>query len=236
MITLALKKLSLAIVLLLVICSTTAAQQSSTRPEDGTKPYLSVFVHRGQAPNEKLLLQHFRSDPSLMKVAADCHFRIYDEFDPLYKERHSSYIPVETFPCVMLQRSDGGVVYKASGLNVPAGATELFDQMAYYAKLDPMSPRKDSIDLRPMAASEDCPDGKCPVRPTPQPDPMFPNLRPNGPALPDTSELIKPVVQPVRNSVAAAVWIAIGLGVLFLVSIGSVVVLVVLYVASKVLR
>jgi hypothetical protein len=229
---------SIAVALLVAWSAVAVAQEQSTRPTD-QRPHLSIFTSAfcAKVPHEAELVRAFASDPSLAAIRTQCHWHHYTPNDPIYKERFRKIIPPDRLPAVLLQRADGGYVYKATGSNVPNSAAELFDEMAHYASLDPLKTPADSIEARPYSSwatimqsgldgipdvdgpPQDCPDGNCPL-----PDSVAPVTPAAGPALPDSAELLGGR-QPIRNAGAAVIWIiggvvalalCAGFGVLFL--------------------
>jgi hypothetical protein len=229
----------LALVLVALGCRPACCQESP-RPEDGARYHLVVVTSEAIQPHERLLLDNLARDPSLAAIRKQCHFAHYTPANPLYAGRYAAAIPPDRLPAVMLARPDGGVVYFAAGDTVPASAGELFDQLEFFAKLDPALDPDAPVRIRDIARP-DCPDGRCPpaspsrpaVTPEPPagPGPLAPYVRP----LRDSSELLR-TVQPVKNSVAAVVWIVGGVLFVFVGSTLAVLFVGVLWIVAKVLR
>jgi hypothetical protein len=175
------------ICLICLICFPRIAwpQQVSTPPPENTFPHLSIFTSPlyKSIPDQAALVNAFATDPNLANVKRGTNFHHYTDRDPLYKARYAKTIPVDRFPAIMLQRADGAYVYKATGSNVPSSPSAIFDEMAYYAKLDPLTGPADSKEARPWrpwqlrdistrmdngipdvdGPPQDCPDGNCPI-------------------------------------------------------------------------
>lgn len=178
------------------------AQQVPTPPPENSRPHLSIFTSSlyRLLPEDAALVKAFETDPQLIKVKAGTNFHHYTDRDPLYKARYAKTIPLDRLPAIMLQRADGGYVYKATGSNVPSSPSDIFDEMAHYAKLDPLTGPSDSQEARPWQVRalylddgipdvdglpQDCPGGRCPV-----PNDTVPNDNDNlAPNYPDSAEL-----------------------------------------------
>lgn len=123
-------------------------------PEDGDVWHTSLFVHPNwQAiPAERRLIAAFETEPRLVSLKAQSKYHLYTSDDPIYKERFASAVPV--IPALVVQRSDGEVIYKGSGDKVGDDPHSLGHAI------------KDTI-------RKQCPDGRCrPIVPKPVPEPL----------------------------------------------------------------
>ena len=246
------------ICLICLICVNSVwAQQVQLPPPENTLPHLSIFTSPfyKSMPEHAALVKAFESDPNLAKVKRGTNFHHYTDRDPLYKARYAKTVPPDRFPAIMLQRADGGYVYKATGSNVPSSPSAIFDEMAHYAKLDPLTGPADSKEARPWRPWQvrdisyqlqgiadvdgppqdcpDCPGGTCPPR---DPGEVPPSLSPGDSSIapPDSVELGGR--HPVRETGAVIVILVgclVGLIVLFG---GGLFILLVAFIISRVLR
>lgn len=246
------------ICLICLICPSLAiAQQVPTPPPENRRPHLSIFttdLYRS-IPEEAALVDAFDKDPQLKQLKSQTNFHHFTNSGPLgtlYKARFSKVIPPDRFPAILLQRADGGYVYKATGSNVPSSPSAIFDEMAHYAKLDPLTGPADSKEARPWFRPlrdisyqlqgvadvdgppqdcPDCPDGRCPV-----PDdtaPSYPDSS-NAPLQPDSVELGGR--HPVRET-GALVVILIGLLIGgFVLVCGGIILLGIVWLVSRAVR
>lgn len=246
-------KLTRPFLIWLFAISTAWAQQVATPPPENRLPHLSIFTSSQyrSIPAEAAIVHAFEADPNLVKLRRQTNFHHYTDQDPLYKTRYAKTVPLDRFPAIMLQRADGGYVYKATGSNVPA-ATAIFDEMLHYASLDPLTGPADSKEARPWRPWQvrdisyqlqgvpdvngppfvfdgDCPDGKCPLNPdTP---PVYPPSDSSLPRLPDSIELGGR--HPVRETgavIVIAIGLFIGAVVLF---VGGLIVLGLVWLVSR---
>ncbi|MGN6545013.1 MAG: hypothetical protein ACTHK7_08180 [Aureliella sp.] len=197
-----------ALLLAFVLSGSASAQQVSPPPEDAGRPWLVVITHKTPGPQEQMLLDLVARDENLAAIRKQCQYAHYDNENPLYTQRYAKSFGQKPLPVVLLQRADGGVLYLASGDNVPDSGRELFDQMKYYSSLAPTRDSRDSVghygapnyspytDTRPFSQCPGpycpnpgprCPDGDtCPIVPG------VPNLNPfdggGGLHLPDSTE------------------------------------------------
>lgn len=117
--------------------------------------------------------------------------------DPVYS-RFSALAPADKLPVVVVQRADGGYVYKASAGNIPTDHYALGREIEYYAGLDPlkMNNADGSGSMADSAAthgqigwlneSDFCPDGRCPTQPR---QPLLAPKRPLVQVGPDSVEM-----------------------------------------------
>jgi hypothetical protein len=234
------------LVVFLVAAGSAFGQQVANPPED-TRPYLSIFTNAQYAgiPHEAALVKAFATDPNLQAIKSQCRWNHYLPHDAFYKQRFAKLIPPDRLPAVLLQRADGGYVYKSTGSNVPDSGAEIFDEMSHYAALDPLRGPADSIEARPfdkwrLRISGDggvpdvdgCPDGTCP-----KPD-ALPDYSPGPVQIPaDSAELLGGGERmPIRNMAAAGVFLVgimlAGMVLLF----GLLFLVVIVYLLSKAFR
>jgi len=127
-------------------------------PEDGGKCHLSIFVRKDGTPADNMLLKAFSAEPGLADLRRRCHWHVYTPSDPHWKAELSKTTCRENeFPCVMIQKPSGEVVYKASGDALPATARALAGEMSM-------------VTSGQIAASLESSCFRCP-RPKPQPTP-----------------------------------------------------------------
>ncbi len=226
----------IAVIALLGIGNALSAQQqpSAPLPDDSHKWNLAIFTSdRWRVdPNESEFVAMFDTDPTLSDLKRRAHWHHYTAGDVVYKNRFAKYISVNQFPCVWFQRPDGGIVYKASGDNTPRTATDLVEQLRYYTKLDPYSLKShptapDSRVVHGISQNGSnplCPDGNCPLpnqpyQPQPYQTPYIPDGSYSG-ELADSATMFNRDrdrwwQNPVKNSMAAVIWILGGVVALF---------------------
>ena len=139
---------------------------------------LALFL--GSDAQSKQLLQWFDQDPQLVKLRGACEFQIYTANNTLYRTRYASIVPVDQFPVVLFQDSNGGHVHAAGRAMIPSTASELYSdlrqghelykQALQAQKTGALKARGYSWDQAISPAMylspEDCPDGHCPTEPT----------------------------------------------------------------------
>ena len=142
-------------------------------PEDGQSYYLTLFTTPSWKQNtrESSFVNWFSQDQRLAGLKRQVHFNHYTADNTMYRAKFAESIG-NSFPAVTLQDSNGKVVAKYSGVNVPATSDQLADLIAG--------------DLR----NYDCPN--CPrPKPTPTPAPTpAPTPVPGPPVIPDST--VKP--------------------------------------------
>lgn len=237
------------IIFLIAISSSAIAQQVATPPEDN-RPYLSIFTNSLWAgiPHEAALVKAFETDPNLRSIKNQCRWNHFRPDDAFYKQRFAKLIPPDRFPAILLQRADGGYVYKSTGSNVPDSGAEIFDEMSHYAALDPLRGPADSIEARPfdkwraritgdggvpdIDGPPRCPDGNCPL-----PD-ALPDYGPGPVQIPaDSAELLGGGERmPIRNMAAAAVFVVGIMAAALLGLFGFLFLVVVVYIIAKAFR
>jgi len=210
------------ILIALLFAASLAAPSFAQLPEDGKACSLIVVDVPHGSPAGKALVEMLNTTPELREIANRCQRHTFKPDSPLYLSRYASTFAGASLPIFAMCRPDGGVLYKASGANVPTDAKALTDELMHRIKLDSDLSRGDGIEWPSVAINEsDCPGGKCPV----------PSYSPLSPLIPDS--LI--TIQPSLFSGSSMTWYASGaVGLLLVGSLGLLFV-VVLIVASVVI-
>jgi hypothetical protein len=87
-------------------------KQVVTLPEDGGAYHLSIFVSDNwRSTREREVVALVDTDSTLASIKAQSHFHLYTQSDPIYKTRFPGF----ELPCILLQDSSGGVIFKYSG-------------------------------------------------------------------------------------------------------------------------
>lgn len=141
----------------LIASQATQSQNVVSLPEDGGAYHLSLFVSEKwrEIPAEREAVALMETDPTMMSLKAQSHYHLYTDTDPIYQTRFASAIDVK--PCVLLQASDGKVLFKYSG---------------------PVLSKRPWLHVRPWLRPR-----PCPPSPGPAPGPVIPNQTDR---LPDT--------------------------------------------------
>ena len=89
-------------------------------PEDGDIWHTSLFLHHGwqSIDQDRQLAAWFETEPKLASLKAQTKWHLYTDDDPIYLDRFRETVPV--LPAVVVQRSSGEVIYKASGAHLPS--------------------------------------------------------------------------------------------------------------------
>lgn len=188
--------LALAIV---VICTSIASAQ--TPPDDSGQYHLITVTATPPTP-ACVQLQQSLAHPAVARIAAACKRFDFTPQHEIYLARYASALPPSQLPIVALVRGDGGVLYKASGTNIP-GPESLAESLTKMATLDQSQG----------------------VRQSYQPSPSYGPLRPDGGWFPNRPNLIPDtvVVSPQINMPASfGVWLAIGAGCIFLFFVAAI--------------
>lgn len=150
-----------------------AAAQSTAPIEDGGKFYCVIFTSDAwkSRPAEAALIDWIERPPAdgpLEPWVRRCRLKHLRPSDPIYRDRFARYMPPERLPAIWIQRPDGGVVYCASGENLPGSSYQLGREIEYFAGLDPAPTGSDSaaihgrIEWMGIDGGYPCPDGRCP--------------------------------------------------------------------------
>lgn len=202
------------------------AQRVTTLPEDN-RPILTVFLGPdAESLNFENALLKWDGLPSILSQVA---FHKMTSSDPIYQERWGQVVPSSRFPAVMLQDTDGGVVYLASGQDLDEPDDMVFQMKrlwSAYSKAKRDAKTQIPTNQAPWdTSSPDCPDGSCP-----------PNAQPNEriviPALFDTiAKRPTPIIDTLTGAIWAVVLAIIGAGMLLLLF--SVLIVVLLALTRK---
>lgn len=149
----------LALLLLALLASPVYAQ--NTRPEDSRRLSLFVVGEPNSAP-----ASWFRDDTQLRAVAAATNFTILPPNGKLFRDRYAGRMQLG-MQHVILERPDGGVIYSASGNQIPAAASSLYAALVESAKRAKEAQPAQLANYNPACPDGtcplDCPDGVCPV-------------------------------------------------------------------------
>ncbi len=203
----------LAFAILAIAVSIASAQQL---PDDSGKYHLIVVTSEFPMTADETLVANTETHPQLSAIRARCKSFVFKVNDPLYQSRYASALGITSLPKVALVRSDGGVLYKASG---PA----TYDPDKLAADLMAAARADRAQNPRPADgrnATADCP--TCPYQPQPQPSrtPIFrPGERPS--LIPDTVNVNTEVAIPQSVYLGAAVIGTILIGGMALVAIAG---------------
>lgn len=188
---------TLLALVLLCVAAPAFAQKQDSLPAPSGKPILTLVTdHSVQG---SLLGAAFRQDPDLVALCQKCTFHEMSDTNPIYKEGLARVIP--GIPAVILQDpSNGGVVYCATGENIPE-IEQLDDQIT--ALWDAyLSAQKIAEPVMEQTGSPDCPDGTCP----PNWNQIQPQERIVLPLLADT---IAKRPTPIRDTISGAIWVLV---------------------------
>ncbi len=190
-----------------LICVAALLPASAQLPEDGHKGYVVIVDSPHGSPAGRSLEKLLES-PELRPIVSKMHRHAFSPDSRLYQERYAKSFAIDTLPILAFVRPDGGVLYKASGTNVPTDAKWLAEELQYRINLDRSLIREQGVEW--SSTENDCPGGRCPLPNQPQP------------TLPNVDELIPDSVSinPTVEVPQAAWWI--GGGVMLLILIGGV--------------
>lgn len=233
----------LAIVAALVCLAVTQAPQAIAQQAAPLARYVVVFTSDGwkSNPTESALVANFKQPPSgspLETWTRGASVKHFTPSDPNYS-RFLNLAPVDRLPVVVVQRTDGGYVYKASAGNLPSDAYALGREIDYYAGLDPLAIKNgdggaslnDSANVHGrvewLTEQDLCPDGQCP-------SPRRPLLEPRRPFVqvgPDSVEL-----QPELNFSGLATPVIVGVILLAFLGLGfaGLVLILLIYTAYRI--
>lgn len=187
--------------------ATPASSMAQTLPDDSQDYYLVTLTANPPTQACVRLLETMRH-PAVAQIKAACKSFDFKPEDKIYQARFAQSLPAGQLPIVALARHDGGVIFKASGANIPDAAS-LAQSLTQMATLDStQNPRVGAANVTgPLR-----PDGW-----------NMPNMRPN--LIPDTV-IVKPQVNVpglTGGLIVAAVLVCLLLGGLgLLVVVGGV--------------
>lgn len=198
----------LAAALALATWATPASSMAQPLPDDSQDYYLVTLT--GNPPTHHCgRLMGTMLHPAVAQIKAACKSFDFKPDDPIYRARYAQSLPADQLPIVALVRHDGGVIFKASGANIPDAET-LAQSLTQMAATDAAK--------HPRSAASNV---AGPLRPDGW---RMPNLRPN--LIPDTV-----VIQPEINVPAGVTnWLMVvavlgglaGLGIVAVVVIAGV--------------
>lgn len=184
-------------------------------PEDAAAYHLITVTQSPPSAKGLRLIDSLQSNAKLARIAGSCKRFTWTPADELYRNRYAAALPPTTLPIVALVRSDGGVIYKASGHSIPDGdaLAESLMGAAFWDRQDNPRPIPSTLPAS-IAADYDDED--------PASGPLFPNRPRVVDLIPDTV-----TVSPTVNVPDAFAWVAGGVA-LFVVAAGGLVLLCVL--------
>lgn len=117
---------------LVAILISTAPSIAQIPLDDSTAHHLLILEQRDGQPRGPLD-QMFRADRRLDVLRSRVHYTVLDpsqtEAGQLYASRYETAIPRDTLPALVLMRSDGGVIFKASRDTMPRDANQMHDEI-----------------------------------------------------------------------------------------------------------
>lgn len=163
-----------------------AEKQVINLPEDGTKFFTSLFLPANwQADNTcRSLVAGFNSDRRLASLKVQTIYNQYAADDPMFAARYAA--SVKELPCIALTDPTGGVLYKASGKNIPKSYKLL------------------ASDIQRSIVTTRCPNGKCPWQDEEEKDQAIPDTTPH-----DDGKVVTPEPEPDHK---LPLWLALIVG------------------------
>lgn len=149
----------------------TAATAYAGPPEDAASFHLVTVTANPASPTGQQLLQDIDTHPQLSAIAGACKRFAWTTADPIYRARYAAALPPTSLPIVALIRSDGGVIYKASGPNIPQG-DDLAATLTGRAYLDRKANPRPIPNVEYSQTPPGQPDSETGLRP------LFPDRRP----------------------------------------------------------
>ncbi|WP_197136676.1 hypothetical protein [Crateriforma conspicua] len=104
--------------MILIVITGTAQGQP---PDDSQKYHLITVTADEPSPAGRALLDSIRTTPRLSQIEARCKRFRWTPTDDAYLLRYAAQLPPNRLPVIALARSDGGVIFKASGTSIPLG-------------------------------------------------------------------------------------------------------------------
>jgi hypothetical protein len=230
---------------LILLCAALSAiaTTASAQPAEPIARYVVVFTSDAWQSNpvESQLVESVQRPPAgspLAQWTAGAAVKHFTPRDPTFA-RFAELAPVDRLPVVVVQRNDGGYVYKASAENVPTNAYALGREIDYYAGLDPLAVKNstmaDSAEARGrvewLTEQDFCPDGTCPNQPQPR-QPLRNPSRPIVQVGPDSVDL-NPTVD--FSGLSTPLIIGVVIFALFALAFGAVVLLLILLALYRLL-
>lgn len=196
------------------VLSIVAGSAVAQPPEDAAAYHLITVTQNPPSPAETQLLASLQSNARLLRIAESSKQFHWTTSDELYRSRYAAALPPTTLPIIALVRSDGGVIYKASGANIPAGdaLAEAIMGAAFWDRRD--NPRPIPALLPASLATPTASPMTDPMT-DPATGPMFPNRPRVVDMIPDTVN-----VGPTLNIPDAFAWIAGGVALIAVAAAG----------------
>lgn len=160
-----------AIIAIACICIAASVATAQPLPDDSGQYHLIVVTSELPMTADNTLVANTETHPQLSAIRERCKSFVFKVNDPLYQSRYASALGITSLPKIALVRSDGGVLYKASGPSTYDPDQLAADLMKAATADRAQNPR--TVDGR--NASADCP--TCPNQPSPRPD-RTPSWRP----------------------------------------------------------
>lgn len=174
----------LSIFLLVSLTLSGFAQSPSVLPDDADRYHLIVVTQTTPTQFGARLLSQLDNDPQVRQIAMRCHVHKWTPQTKIYQLRYAASIPPTTLPILAVARPGGGVIFKASGPDVPPTGEAIAKAIRDAADLDR------SLNTR-NAVESDCP--SCPLTPDiPERQPW----RPLDQVIPDTVNITTPINLP----------------------------------------
>lgn len=206
----------------------------------GAGPYnLIVVTAPTPSPRAVRLLDQITNDPAMASLARYCQFTKLQTGTVMYEERYSRALPARDLPIIAFADANGGVIYKASGANIPNTGGELAEAIVKTNREFQQALAGQRLASRGMPhwshwstlyqSQEQCPNCPQPNAPTQPNRPDRPN-RPN-PLTPLLDEVIPDTVTvtpTVSIGNGLTVPIVVGVVVLIFAVFGGIVVLLAL--------
>jgi hypothetical protein len=111
------------------------AGAADTPPNDSGLYQMVIVINPTPTPADAALLAAIDGEPTLAAIAKQCKRYRFPASDPLYLSRYAATLQPSALPAVALVRSDGGILYKACGAEIPA-AGELARRLVEIATAD----------------------------------------------------------------------------------------------------
>lgn len=95
-------------------------------PNDGQQYFVTLFVHKDWRARhaDRHLVACWQSIPELQSIRAQVHFNTFAEGDRAYEDRMKLLLARPTLPSILVQASDGKVIYRESGETLPQSSGE----------------------------------------------------------------------------------------------------------------
>ena len=196
--------------------------------QPGAGPYHLVVV-TAPTPSEAgvRLLDNIANDPTMAKLMQYCEFTELQTDSVMYQQRYANALPPNRLPVVAFCDRNGGVIYKASGPNVPSSgerlAKAIIETNREFQKAVAAQRLAGGIDWWEWSGQEQCPN-------CPDTSPQQPN-RPNRPDTPNRP--VRPLLDglddiiPDTVDIQPQITIGEGLTVPVMVGVGLIVLLVI---------